>query len=106
MNCPQCGGANPDGKRFCGDCGAPLPLICAACGSNTPPASPATKVRAAKLDELEAVLIDAGGEEKALLAELLSLPASERWIRHLPPRLILICCAASPGSPWAISNGP
>jgi hypothetical protein len=24
MNCPQCGGANPDGKRFCGDCGAAL----------------------------------------------------------------------------------
>ena len=24
MNCPQCGSANPDAKRFCGDCGAAL----------------------------------------------------------------------------------
>ena len=37
MDCSQCGGANPDGKRFCGDCGAPLPLRCSACGSDNPP---------------------------------------------------------------------
>jgi len=24
VNCPQCGSANPDAKRFCGDCGAAL----------------------------------------------------------------------------------
>jgi class 3 adenylate cyclase/tetratricopeptide (TPR) repeat protein len=37
MNCLRCGDANPDGKRFCGDCGAPLPLRCGACGSDNPP---------------------------------------------------------------------
>ena len=25
MNCPRCNAPNPDGQRFCGWCGAPLP---------------------------------------------------------------------------------
>lgn len=37
MDCPGCGNANPEGKRFCGDCGAPLLLACAACGAANPP---------------------------------------------------------------------
>ncbi|HEX3501725.1 MAG TPA: AAA family ATPase, partial [Stellaceae bacterium] len=36
MDCPSCGGANPEGKKFCGDCGAPLPVRCAACGAENP----------------------------------------------------------------------
>jgi class 3 adenylate cyclase/tetratricopeptide (TPR) repeat protein len=30
MDCPSCGAANPESKRFCGDCGAALPLHCLA----------------------------------------------------------------------------
>src|SRR3954453_13956324 len=26
MDCPSCGAANPEGRKFCGDCGTPLPL--------------------------------------------------------------------------------
>ena len=37
MNCPKCGGANPDGKHFCGDCGSRLPARCRTCGSENPP---------------------------------------------------------------------
>ncbi len=37
MDCPTCGSSNPDGKRFCGDCGAALALVCAGCGSSNPP---------------------------------------------------------------------
>jgi class 3 adenylate cyclase len=37
MDCPSCGAANPGGKRFCGGCGAALPLRCAACGADNPP---------------------------------------------------------------------
>jgi hypothetical protein len=33
MECPSCGAANPDGKKFCGKCGAPLPVRCTACGA-------------------------------------------------------------------------
>jgi class 3 adenylate cyclase len=32
MRCPACGDENPDGKRFCENCGAPLALVCPACG--------------------------------------------------------------------------
>src|SRR5262249_17154718 len=37
MECPSCGAANPEGKKFCGDCGTPLPLRCTACGAENPP---------------------------------------------------------------------
>jgi Double zinc ribbon/Adenylate and Guanylate cyclase catalytic domain len=36
MDCPSCGTVNPRGKRFCGYCGAALPLLCPACGSENP----------------------------------------------------------------------
>src|SRR5262245_23153693 len=37
MECPSCGAANLDGKKFCGDCGTPLPMLCSACGAANPP---------------------------------------------------------------------
>jgi class 3 adenylate cyclase len=37
MKCPSCGAANLEGKKFCGDCGTPLPVRCAACGAENPP---------------------------------------------------------------------
>jgi class 3 adenylate cyclase/tetratricopeptide (TPR) repeat protein len=30
--CPSCRAENRDGRRFCGECGAALPVSCAACG--------------------------------------------------------------------------
>src|ERR1051325_6167715 len=32
MDCPRCRTANRQGRRFCGDCGAPLLAACPACG--------------------------------------------------------------------------
>ena len=37
MQCSLCGAANPDDKRFCGDCGAPLLQCCPTCGSDNSP---------------------------------------------------------------------
>jgi class 3 adenylate cyclase len=37
MECPSCGAVNMEGKKFCGDCGAPLPVRCTACGVENPP---------------------------------------------------------------------
>ena len=31
--CPTCGHENPSRQKFCGECGAPLPLLCPACGA-------------------------------------------------------------------------
>jgi predicted ATPase/class 3 adenylate cyclase len=36
MNCPSCTASNPDGKKFCGECGSPLPRSCPSCGSGNP----------------------------------------------------------------------
>src|SRR4051794_30624916 len=35
MDCPSCGSPNPEAKKFCGDCGAMLPIRC-ACGAKNP----------------------------------------------------------------------
>ena len=37
MRCPACGEENLDGRKFCGECGAQLALVCSECGTaNTP----------------------------------------------------------------------
>ena len=36
MDCPSCGRVNPEGKKVCGDCGAPLVFRCPACGADNP----------------------------------------------------------------------
>lgn len=37
MNCPNCQYNNPDGARFCSNCGAPLSLTCSNCGASLQP---------------------------------------------------------------------
>jgi class 3 adenylate cyclase/tetratricopeptide (TPR) repeat protein len=37
MRCSKCGSDNPAGKKFCGDCGAPLENRCVECGADNPP---------------------------------------------------------------------
>src|SRR5689334_5215490 len=36
MPCSKCGSDNPAGKKFCGDCGAPLANPCSRCGADNP----------------------------------------------------------------------
>jgi hypothetical protein len=36
MRCSKCGSDTPTGKKFCGDCGAPLENRCAKCGADNP----------------------------------------------------------------------
>src|SRR5690349_9403620 len=35
MRCHACGTENEDGRKFCGECGAPLAVVCAACGTRS-----------------------------------------------------------------------
>src|SRR5216684_8052413 len=37
MRCPSRGSENPEGKKFCGECGNPLVLRCSSCGAENPP---------------------------------------------------------------------
>jgi len=36
MICLHCGATVAPNKKFCGDCGTPLPWQCGACGSSNP----------------------------------------------------------------------
>jgi class 3 adenylate cyclase/tetratricopeptide (TPR) repeat protein len=36
MRCSNCGAENPEGNRFCGDCGATMARRCARCGADNP----------------------------------------------------------------------
>ena len=36
MRCSNCKTENPAGKKFCGDCGAPLANLCPKCGADNP----------------------------------------------------------------------
>ncbi len=36
MRCSNCKTENPPGKKFCGDCGAPLANLCPKCGADNP----------------------------------------------------------------------
>ncbi|HSF31586.1 MAG TPA: adenylate/guanylate cyclase domain-containing protein [Candidatus Tectomicrobia bacterium] len=38
MQCPHCLARNREGRRFCGECGAPLALPCTSCGFSNEPA--------------------------------------------------------------------
>jgi class 3 adenylate cyclase/predicted ATPase len=37
MRCHACGTENDEGRKFCGECGAPLAVVCAACGTRNAP---------------------------------------------------------------------
>jgi len=36
MKCPKCQSENPDGQKFCGECGSKLEMVCAGCGVSNP----------------------------------------------------------------------
>lgn len=37
MICPKCETENPEGKKFCGECGVKLEILCPSCKSSNPP---------------------------------------------------------------------
>jgi Double zinc ribbon/Adenylate and Guanylate cyclase catalytic domain len=37
MRCPSCGSDNPEGTKFCEECGTPLIRICSSCGQQVRP---------------------------------------------------------------------
>ena len=39
MDCSACGTGNEAGRKFCGECGAPLTVACTTCGTTNPPRS-------------------------------------------------------------------
>jgi Double zinc ribbon/Adenylate and Guanylate cyclase catalytic domain len=74
MDCPSCGSANPEGKKFCGECGAPLPLRCGACGAGNPHGNKFCGECGAKL----ASGASTASGQAACLSPVLSISAAER----------------------------
>jgi predicted amidophosphoribosyltransferase len=64
VRCAGCGQENRDGRKFCAACGAPLALVCPACGTANEPGP--------GLDEALALYreIGAKGHARRLAAEL------------------------------------
>lgn len=93
LRCSNCNAEAADGKRFCGDCGAPLPARCAGCGAENPPtrnfcencgaplAAPRTAPAAARLRHATGVQ----GERRHLTVLFSDLVNSTQIARALDP---------------------
>ena len=73
--CGRCGTENEQGRKFCMECGAPLPQLCPACGTANAPASKFCGECGAALTEVEAVVAatvaaPAGVTERRLVTAL------------------------------------
>ena len=76
MRCSKCGIENPAGKKFCGDCGAPLANLCPKCGADNPAgkrfcgecgaalASAAAAISARTANDLSIHITDTPGAER------------------------------------------
>lgn len=82
--CSACSAENPEGTRFCGQCGTPAdaPWVCSACGVENPPATkfcgqcgaPAGSTSTAKQTE------QAGADVAEALRQFVASPVAERLL--------------------------
>ena len=81
MRCPKCGVEAAPGKRFCADCGAPLPIRCLKCGAEAQVGKPFCADCGARL---EAASLAPAGKPAPLpsgirvAAEVAEIPEGER----------------------------
>ena len=103
MLCAKCKTKNPDGLKFCNECGAPFKTPCASCGfENTPAAKfcgqcggplgvPAATASARKFDESQIRVTDAPapekleGERKAVTALFADIKGSMELMEDIDP---------------------
>jgi class 3 adenylate cyclase len=69
MRCFKCGSNNPDGNRFCGDCGTPLISRCPKCGSDSPPGKRFCGACGALIDTIAAAVLDTGSSATSVAGE-------------------------------------
>ena len=75
MRCSKCGAENPEGKRFCGYCGAAVEHRCQQCGADNPPGNRFCGDCGAAL---EASAISASSSSSPTAAAKISVPNVER----------------------------
>src|SRR5579872_1493647 len=104
MFCPECSTQNPEGKRFCAQCGRALTLVCPKCGVQNPaasrfcgdcgtalaanPVSPATSTRLAPVSATAVqaeIPASIDGERKTITALFADIKGSMELIENLDP---------------------
>jgi class 3 adenylate cyclase len=104
MICPECATQNPEGKRFCSQCGSALRLLCPKCGTQNPAASrfcgdcgtalaanPTSPATATRLAPVSATTVHAeipasiDGERKTITALFADIKGSMELIENLDP---------------------
>ena len=103
MLCAKCKTENPDGLKFCNECGAPFEMACASCGFQNPPAAkfcgqcgaalggPAATASAKKSAETQIRPTDAPatenleGERKTVTALFADIRGSTELMEDLDP---------------------
>jgi class 3 adenylate cyclase/predicted ATPase len=74
--CANCGGENERGRRFCGDCGAPLAVACPACGAANPARARFCGECGGALATMTSPAIGAGRPEAGSPARDLAIPVA------------------------------
>jgi class 3 adenylate cyclase/tetratricopeptide (TPR) repeat protein len=75
LNCPSCGTANEEGKKFCGECDSALAAVCSVCGASN---TPGNKVCGDCGSALNAVLLAGPRGVSGAAAESPDQPTAER----------------------------
>src|SRR5262249_49963094 len=90
MRCSKCGAENREGRKFCAQCGTPLPANCARCGASNEPGEKFCGNCGAALSQATSVPRSAAQHEAAPGitegSEARAIPEGER--RHLT---VLFC---------------
>jgi hypothetical protein len=79
--CTQCGHANPEGARFCSNCGSPLTR-------SVPPGEPSDSTSTISIGAIESVEAEPGEE----------LPADQSAVEALPPNTALLVVKRGPNA--------
>jgi class 3 adenylate cyclase/predicted ATPase len=90
MICPRCGATVANNKKFCGDCGTPLPWRCTACGGNNPAdkrfCGDCGAARGGTSDPLPAAAASPSPERRLVSAMFVELVGSSEIARRLDPK--------------------
>jgi uncharacterized membrane protein YvbJ len=109
MQCPSCGSENPEGTKFCGECGVPIQTRCPQCGfanlpstkfcrecgtpltgQSSPPArSDQSTEHGVRATVRTAVPSAAAGERRQLTVQFIDLVGSTTLSTSLTPKTIM-----------------
>src|SRR5689334_1620442 len=93
MRCSKCGSDNREGRKFCGNCGVPLPFACPKCGASNQPderfcgecGAGLAEDAAPKSPQVTPIAVSGGGERRHLTVLFCDLVGSTEIASRLDP---------------------